>query len=492
MDKIIIPAAISEMVYLDDEQFVIADNHKSQPEVQSFYKKMKKRGREATFVPLPVLRQLLNSNGDVSTLSTSENQQKVISLFKQARELGASDIHMEIGRDGVTQVYFRIHGELEHIDSLEREDGMSLASTIVLSMCDMAEKSFNGERQQDGRVAKKYLEGLELYGARYAHTPAVYGLYVVMRIIPDDGKAPPTLEELGFLPAQISLIRNTIRRPEGIVILSGPVGSGKSTTLRSAGAQYTANTRGKKRLLTIEDPPEGKIENGVQTAIVADRSNPEAVSQAWVRMMTAALRLDPDCILVGEIRCKNSAKIAVEASMTGRLILTTLHANDPFNILERLATLDIEPELIADPQLMTGLISQRLVPLLCPHCARTYEDAYDKMNADDIALIEKYCDTGAVRFRNHDGCEHCRMMLRGKVVSGGIVGRTIIAEVVVPDEELLSIYRQKGRLAARKYWHSQLNGITRHEHLMPYINAGKVDPLIAQNISPLDEDEVLS
>ncbi|HCA3439641.1 TPA: Flp pilus assembly complex ATPase component TadA [Salmonella enterica subsp. salamae serovar 35:g,m,s,t:-] len=492
MDKIIIPAAISEMVFLDDEQFVIADNHKSQPEVQSFYKKMKKLGREATFVPLPVLRQLLNSNGDVSTLSTSENQQTVIELFKQGRALGASDIHLEIGRDGVTQVYFRIHGELEHIDSLEREDGMNLASTIVLSMCDMAEKQFNGERQQDGRVAKKYLEGLDLFGARYAHTPAVYGLYVVMRIIPDDGKAPPTLEQLGFLPEQIVLIGKALKRPEGVIILSGPTGSGKSTTLRSLGAQYTANTRGKKRLLTVEDPPEGKIENAVQTAIVADRSQPEAVSQAWVRAMTSALRLDPDCILVGEIRCNNSAKTAIEASMTGHLILTTLHANDPFNILERLATKGIEPELIADPQLMIGQISQRLVPLLCPHCAKKYEDVYDEINSEDIALIEKYCDTDAVRFRNHDGCEHCRMMLRGKVVSGGIVGRTIIAEVVVPDEQLLSIYRQKGRLAARKYWHSQLNGITRHEHLMPYINAGKVDPLIAHNISPLDEDEVLS
>lgn len=489
MNKIIVPSFVQEFVYVDDELFLISENHRGLPAVQSFYKKMKGEGRSAKFVSLPELKQYLN-NENVA-LSTSQNQQKVIELFKLARQTGASDIHLEIGLGGVTKVLMRINGELEYIDSLDEQEGRELASTIVLSMCDMAEKQFNENRQQDGRLASKFLDGLGLFGARYAHQPAVYGLYVVMRILPDDGAEPPTLDELGLLPQQQLLIGQMVRKPEGVIILSGPTGSGKSTTLRTLGAMYTANTDGKKRLMTVEDPPESKIQNAVQTAIVADKNNPEAVSQAWVRAMSAALRLDPDGILVGEIRCSNSARTAVTAAMTGHLILTTLHANDPFNILERLSTLNVDPALIADPQLMTGLISQRLVPVLCPSCSKTYGDVRESLKEDERQLVEKFCEIQHVRFRNKSGCKSCEKLVKNSRVSAGITGRTVIAEVVRPDETLLTIYRTEGRLAARKYWHKHLQGITRGEHLKSLINSGKVDPLIAHSVSPLDEDEEL-
>lgn len=486
---ILVPAAIRDLIHLSDDMFLISENHRNNAQIQTFYRLVKEKLElEPRFVPLPVLKQHQDNAG--AELITSQNQQKVIDLFRLARENSASDIHLEIGYQGVTQVSLRIHGELEVIDSLEVQEGNELASTIVLSMCDMAEKQFNAGRQQDGRIASRFLDGLELFGARYAHTPAVYGLYVVMRIIPDDGNVPPTLSELGFLPQQQTLIEQILRKPEGMVILSGPTGSGKSTTLRSFGADYVMRTQGKKRLLTGEDPPEGKILNAVQTAIIADRNNPAAISQAWVRFMTAALRLDPDCILVGEMRCAPSAQTAVNASMTGHLILSTLHANDPFNILERLITLDIDPALVADPQLMTGLISQRLVQTLCPHCALTTAQAVSLHPAADMALVHRFCNTEQIRFRNPEGCPHCRKRIRNRYVSQGVNGRTVIAEVVQPDTHLLDVYRKKGRLAARRYWHSQLKGITRHEHLMQRINAGQVDPLMAHGVSPLDEDEV--
>ena len=489
MNKIIVPALIQECVYVDDDRFLISENSRHLPAVQTFYKKMKATGREATFVSLPELK--LSLNNENVALATSQNQQKVIELFKLARQTGASDIHMEIGLGGVTKILMRINGELEYIDSLDKQEGRELASTIVLSMCDMAEKQFNENRQQDGRLASKFLDGLGLFGARYAHQPAVYGLYVVMRILPDDGAEPPTLSDLGLLSQQQQLIAQMVRKPEGVIILSGPTGSGKSTTLRTLGAMYTTNTDGKKRLMTVEDPPESKIQNAVQTAIVADKNNPEAVSQAWVRAMSAALRLDPDGILVGEIRCSNSAKTAVTAAMTGHLILTTLHANDPFNILERLSTLNVDPTLIADPQLMTGLISQRLVPVLCPSCSKSYEEVRDKLSEDERRLVEKYCNVSQARFRDKSGCRSCEKLVKGARVSAGITGRTVIAEVVRPDASLLALYRAEGRLAARKYWHTTLKGITRSDHLKTLINSGSVDPLIAHSVSPLDEDEEL-
>ncbi|XUA21459.1 GspE/PulE family protein (plasmid) [Citrobacter sp. OP27] len=487
-NALIIPSAIRTLVFLSDDKFLISENHRSNPQIQTFYQQVKKAlDWEPEFVPLPVLNQHLEN--DSEAVNTSENQQKVIELFRIARDVGASDIHLEIGYQGVTQVSMRIHGDLEVIDSLEVQEGKDLASTIVLSMCDMAEKSFNENRPQGGRLASKYLEGLDLFGARYAHTPAVYGLFVVMRIIPDDGDCPPTLDELGFLPEQQALLGTMLRKPEGVVILSGPTGSGKSTTLRSFGDQYTSLTKGKRRLLTIEDPPEGKIA-GVQIPIVADRNNPDAVSEAWVGTMTVALRLDPDGIIVGEIRCKNSAKTAVNAAMTGHLILTTLHSNDPFNILERLATLDIEPELIADPQLMIGLISQRLVQKLCPECRLTLDEVKDRLVTEDLDLVQRFCDTEKTRFHNPEGCQHCRQKVRNRYVSQGVKGRTVIAEVVQPDVEMMSLYVKKGRLSARKYWRDTLHGITRNQHLMRLVNQGLVDPLLAHSVSPLDEDEV--
>lgn len=128
----------------------------------------------------------------------SAQQAKIIDFFREAKKKGASDIHLLIGMNNVTVVQFRVHGDLETVTQLDRAEGMTLASTIVMSMCDVAEKSFNPNRAQDGRVRKEFLQGLKLFGARYAHTPAEFGLYVVMRILPDEGKAPPRWTNWGF------------------------------------------------------------------------------------------------------------------------------------------------------------------------------------------------------------------------------------------------------------------------------------------------------
>lgn len=473
-------------------RLLIADNNKSDPKIQSFYRRIREipelGSLEPRFLSLPELRQL--QSDESAELITSTNQDRVIGLFRLARQVGASDIHMKIGHEGLTQIQMRVHGELETVDTLEKEEGRLLASTIVLSMCDQAEKLFNETRPQDGRLAAKFLEGLNLFGARYAHIPSTFGLNVVMRIIPDDGKTPPSLAELGFLPEQQALLNDIVSTPEGELVLSGPTGSGKSTTLRSLGTLWTQMTRGKKCLFTVEDPPEGRIPGAVQTAITADRNDPEAVSQAWVRSITAAVRLDPDAILVGEMRCANSARTALMAAMTGHLVLTTLHANDPFNILERLATLDVEPDLIADPQIMIGLVSQRLVQTLCPHCSLTWDQAAPGLNDREQSLIRAWCDTDKVRFRNTDGCPHCRIEAGKHHISRGVTGRVVVAEVVRPDIHLLSLYRREGRLAARRYWHDKLQGITRCEHIRQLVNSGRVDPLAAHAIVPLDEDRV--
>ncbi len=466
---------------------MIAEHHRSDVRVQSFVNSLRQKHQKPiaiNFLPLDQIRELkAKQPRDTLNQDFSDNQKKVVAYFRQAAKLQASDIHLEIGKGGTTHVMMRIHGDLIKVDAISKEDGEDLASTIVLSMCDVAESQFNPNRQQDGRLRKDFLQGLNLFGARYAHTPAVYGLYVVMRVIPDDSAAPPTLDMLGFLPAQQKLLRRMLQRPEGIVILSGPTGSGKSTTLRTFSAMYLDSTRHLRRLMTIEDPPEGHIEGAVQTAIIADKNNPAAVSTAWVRSISAALRLDPDALVVGEMRDNNSAQTSITAAMTGHLLLSTLHANDPINILERLVTMGINPALLTDPQLMIGLISQRLVQLLCPECKKPWSAVESTLTDDERDLLtQELLAADNLYFRNTEGCECCHM---------GIVGRTVIAEVISPDATFMQIYREKGKLAARSYWHRTLGGITRNTHLLHHINAGLVDPLAADRISPLDEDRWL-
>jgi type II secretory ATPase GspE/PulE/Tfp pilus assembly ATPase PilB-like protein len=412
----------------------------------------------------------------------SEEQGKVISYFRQAKDKGASDIHLLIGMNDVTIVQFRIHGELETIANLEKSEGMSLASTIGLSMCDVAEKSFNPNRAQDSRIRKEFLQGLDLFGARYAHTPAEFGLYVVMRILPNDGKAPPTLDERGFLPEQQSLIRRMLSRPEGVITISGPTGSGKSSTLRTFSKMYLTFTGNRKRLMTLEDPPEGLIPGAVQTPIIADRNDPDAVSRAWVRSISAALRLDPDGMVIGEIRDRNSVKSALTAAKSGHLVQTTLHANDAVGILDRLTdTLDIPMGQVADAQVMIGLIAQRLVPILCPGCKKSWGQVLPTMDVEKKELLERFCKTEKLCFRNSTGCPDCYK---------GIVGRRVIAEVIRPDAKFMELFRHEGKLVARSYWVNELGGITRGQHLLRYIHQGLVDPIEGDYISPLDEDSL--
>lgn len=471
---------------VDHPVLFVSDAHSGDLNVQSAIASAFKLHPELKIerIQLDKLKQLQQEvvASDAAASDYSSQQAKIIDFFRQAKAKGASDIHMLIGMNNVTEVQFRIHGDLEPVMQLEQKEGMTLASTIVMSMCDVAEKSFNPNRAQDGRVRKEFLQGIKLFGARYAHTPAEFGLYVVMRILPDEGKNPLTLDELGFLPEQQTLIRRMLSRPEGVITLSGPTGSGKSTTLRTFSAMYLAATGNRRRLMTLEDPPEGEIPGAVQTPIVADKNDPDAVNLAWSRSISAALRLDPDAMVVGEIRDANSVRASQTAAKSGHLVKVTLHANDAVGILDRLTdTLDIPMGQVADPQVMIGLIAQRLVQLLCPHCKKRWQQVKAQLDEDQQDLLTRFCDVEKLCFRHQDGCEHCYK---------GVTGRRVIAEVIRPDARFMELFRHQGKLAARRYWMTTLGGITRGQHLMRYLNDGLVDPLDADYISPLDDDSL--
>ncbi|EAA7555357.1 pilus assembly protein [Salmonella enterica] len=431
----------------------------------------------------------------------SRRQGDVLNYFMVAKDIGASDIHCTT-HPGLTRIEMRVHGELETISELAEEDGNAQAATIILSMCDVTDPQFYPGQKQDGRVAAKFLRKVGLFGARYSHTPTADGLHYVMRVIPDDGDVVPTLENLGYLPEQIRLIHRILRIPEGMVILSGPTGSGKSTTLRACSDLYLKRTRYKKRLLTVEDPPEGRIVGAIQTPILCDKADEAEVRRAWERALSSALRLDPDAILPGELRDLISILAGIFAAQTGHLVFTTLHANSAFSIPERMITMGANAGLVADAQLLIGLISQRLVQVLCPDCRIPWSVKKEQLTTEEREYLEKYCTVEGVcrpenlHFRNEDGCPSCRKAVtinRRQVatVGKGVGGRSVVAEVVRPDTTLFRLLIQEGKEAAKAYWLSELGGITRRTHLLHKLNDGLVDPLDADLVVPLDEDEVM-
>ena len=431
----------------------------------------------------------------------SSRQAEILNYFRVAADIGASDIHSTI-RPGLTRIEMRVHGELETVCELTEGDGMAQAATLILSMCDVTEPQFFATRKQDGRVAAAFLRKVGLFGARYSHTPTADGLHYVMRVIPDDGDTVPSLEALGFLPAQIRLIVRMLRLPEGMMILSGPTGSGKSTTLRACSDLYLKRTRFKKRLLTVEDPPEGRIVGGIQTPILCDKADEAEVRRAWERALSSALRLDPDVIIPGELRDLISILAGIFAAQTGHLVLSTLHTSSAFSIPERMITMGVNAGLVADAQLLVGLISQRLVQVLCPHCRIPWAQKKDMLTAEERAYLEKYCTVDGVCrpenlcFRHEEGCPVCRkaVMINGRqvaTVSRGVSGRSVVGEVVRTDATLFRLLVQEGKEVAKAYWVREMGGITRRMHLLDKLNAGLVDPLDADLVVPLDEDEVI-
>jgi len=319
---------------------------------------------------------------------------------------------------------------------------------------------FNENKSQDGRLKQEFVSSIGLYGARVGTRPMERGHLTVMRLL-HNTMDNPSLGDLGYLPEQVEMIERMCHNKTGINILSGATGSGKSLSLKCVLERQNEIFEEAINILTLEDPPEYKIKGAVQTPVL---------NQDWPGSIKNAVRLDPDVILIGEMRDMESATAGFRAAMTGHGVWTTLHANDTAGSLERLRDLGVEVGLIADPSLVTGLLNQSLVRRLCRHCSIPYAEGVEQLQASDKSRIEAYCDTSHVRLAG-PGCDHCR---------GGHKGRTLVAEVMVPDLAFMQEFRAHGKVAARAYWREQMRGITKSDHIVRRVNEGLVDPLAAE------------
>jgi general secretion pathway protein E len=333
---------------------------------------------------------------EISHLRELAEEAPVVELvnntFAQAFNEGSSDIHIEPGERNF-HIRYRIDGVLQNKLTLPRDRFDAVASRLkLISGIDIAERRL----PQDGRLSTR-ISGQEV-DVRVSSLPGVYGESIVMRLLPKERKSFK-LERLGFAEDQLALYREWVSQPHGILLVTGPTGSGKSTTLY---ATLEEINQGDAKIITIEDPVEYNIPGITQVQVLSD------IGFTFSRALRSILRQDPDTIMIGEIRDLETAEIAIQAALTGHLVFSTLHTNDSLSAFTRLTDMGVEPFLVASSVL--GVQAQRLVRRLCPDCSKSYIPDSNEVqrHIDELRAHYPKLFKGAPNFREAQGCHECQ------------------------------------------------------------------------------------
>ena len=355
----------------------------------------------------------------------------VAKTIEQALHQRASDIHVEPFQQRV-RIRYRVDGVLKEIASLEMALLAPLTSRLkIMAGLDIAEK----RKPQDGRISFRANDpagGARDIDIRTSVLPASHGETIVMRLL-DKERGLMSLEKLGFEGRDRERFRNVIARPNGIVLVTGPTGSGKTTTLYAALKELN---RSDVKIITAEDPVEFNI-SGINQCQVRSR-----IGLSFARILRAMLRQAPNVILVGEIRDKETAEIAVQAALTGHLVFSTLHTNDATSAITRLCDMGVKPFLVSAS--LQAVLAQRLLRVLCKSCRQPYEPAHAELRS---VGIDPAATTGTTFYRA-EGCEECG--------HSGYRGRLGIYELLQLDNTLREMtFRGEPMVRLREYaWQS--------------------------------------
>ncbi|RMG57022.1 MAG: type II secretion system protein GspE, partial [Deltaproteobacteria bacterium] len=369
---------------------------------------------------------------DVSHLRDLASEAPIIKLVNmlifRAVESRASDIHIEPFEKEV-KVRYRIDGVLHEVERIPKRLQAAITSRIKLTArLNIAERRL----PQDGRIILKV--GQKEIDLRVSTVPVVHGESIVLRILDRQGKMI-SLEELGFLPDTLERFESLIRKPNGIILVTGPTGSGKTTTLYGALERINSPDR---KIITVEDPVEYSLP-GINQIQVKPKIN-----LTFANILRHIVRQDPDVIMIGEIRDLETAEIAIQAALTGHLVFSTLHTNDAPSSITRLVDMGVEHYLL--PPTLKGILAQRLVRLLCPECKRVSTGAVPPPGfPPDLVIYES------------SGCESC--------AGTGFRGRTGIFELLLVDEDV-------GRLINRRAPTAEIRALAREKGMRTLIEDG--------------------
>ncbi len=353
---------------------------------------------------------LFSDNEDARQLRELAEEAPVVefvnNMMAQAVDVNASDIHLE-PEENQFKIRFRVDGVLHHRMTQPSERFAAVASRIKLvSGLDIAERRL----PQDGRMTTR-MGGQEM-DVRVSTVPCVHGESIVMRLLPKE-REELSLANLGMESDHLSLMRRWAQSSGGIVLVTGPTGSGKSTTLHAA---LSDSNDGVRKIITVEDPVEVRVPGVTQIQAHAE------IGYTFARALRAILRQDPDVIMIGEIRDLETAEIAIQSALSGHLVLSTLHTNDAVSAFTRLIDMGVEPFLVAAP--IKGVQAQRLVRCVCQYCSTEDQPMIDIQ--DQLAELPQ--ELLGTNFRKAGGCERCQMT--------GYSGRMGIYQLVEVGPEL--------------------------------------------------------
>lgn len=376
------------------------------------------------------------------------------SLFDDATQVRASDIHIE-PQETKLQVRFRIDGILH----VQTEADIKIASALALRLKLMSGLDISEKRlPQDGRFAIKVQQ--QQIDVRISTMPTQFGESVVMRLLNQSGGIL-SLDAIGMPAPMVKRFRDIIQRPNGLVLVTGPTGSGKTTTLYGALAELNASAN---KLITIEDPVEYRLPGINQVQVN------EKIDLSFARVLRSALRQDPDVILVGEMRDQETAQIGMRAALTGHMVLSTLHTNDAASTPVRLLDMGVPGYMVASS--LQAVLAQRLVRVICENCSEPYTL---QPNEQEWLSLELGDTVAARRYFHGKGCSHCN--------GTGYHGRTGVYEMLEMTGEVAEAANHYDPMQFLKVASAQIGNQTLRRHAVSLVVAGKTTVAEAMRIS---------
>ena len=457
------------VAYFSGGEIIISRTHKYDGRVLAFIDLLQQNNRvikEPFYSDLGLLSNIykthderLGSGNSHSRVDYDNQMQKdFVDIIARAAAQKVSDIHIEVADQ--TTIYFRIDGSMQPVLEYNSSWGESFVRAAFAS-ADISNSSYAQNEyqtaQKDGRTPLRGTKDLYLpagvLGIRMQFNPIAFGSqYVVMRLLYDN-PSEGIKSEQEFNDYEQKLLLRLRSAPTGLVIVAGPTSSGKSTTLVRNMALMLKERRYEINLITVEDPAEQKIFGAHQMPVV-NAVNEEQREAKFTEALAAALRSDPDTLMVGEIRTLSAAQLTVKGALSGHNVWTTLHANSAMGALMRLLDMGVEAFKLKDETMIRGLISMRLFKKLCPHCRERLADKHNHPAYNRVKDAFGELGLNQVYVRG-PGCEYCN--------GTGTAGRIKAGEIIITNSEFLNLALAGETESALKYWLEKMNGRTLKE-----------------------------